>query len=117
MEMALCRIIPSAVTGQRKLPATARTWLREAGVDVVSHAPSHRRLINIPYTPSWMGGVDNIHPDNTFALPPTRCCASGRGGCSGRLRAWNQTYAKTHFVTAVVICFSGNAKTTRGDSL
>ena len=30
---------------------------------------------------------------------------------------WNETYAKTHFVTAVVICFSGNAKTTRGNSL
>ena len=30
---------------------------------------------------------------------------------------WNEAYAKTHFVTAVVICFSGKAKTTRGDRL
>ena len=34
------------------------------GLDVVVKRPFAWRLINIQYTHSWMGGVDNIHPDN-----------------------------------------------------
>ena len=38
------------------------------GVDVVITRPFAWRLINIQYTHSWMGGVENIHPDNGFRI-------------------------------------------------
>jgi len=34
------------------------------GLDYVVKRPFAWRLINIQYTHSWMGGVENIHPDN-----------------------------------------------------
>jgi hypothetical protein len=38
------------------------------GLDVVITRPFAWRLINIEYTHSWMGGVENIHPDNGFRI-------------------------------------------------
>jgi len=38
------------------------------GVDVIITRPFAWRLINIQYTRSWMGGVENIHPDNGFRV-------------------------------------------------
>jgi hypothetical protein len=38
------------------------------GVDVIITRPFAWRLINIQYTHSWMGGVENIHPDNGFRI-------------------------------------------------
>jgi hypothetical protein len=38
------------------------------GVDVVVTRPFTWRLVNVQYTHSWMGGVDNIHPDNGIRI-------------------------------------------------
>jgi len=38
------------------------------GVDYVVKRPFAWRLLNIQYTHSWMGGVDNIHPNNGIRI-------------------------------------------------
>ena len=38
------------------------------GVDVVVTRPFTWRLVNVQYTHSWMGGVDNIHPENGIRI-------------------------------------------------
>ena len=38
------------------------------GLDVVITRPFAWRLINIQYTHSWMGGVENIYPGNGFRV-------------------------------------------------
>ena len=60
---------------------------------------------------------ENVGPDNGFRVTPEAVLRIRTWWLRRYATRWNETYAKIHFVTAVVICFSGNAKTTRGDSL
>jgi hypothetical protein len=82
------------------------------GVDVVITRSFAWRLVSIQYIHSWMGVVDNIHLDNGFRITTEAVLRLGTWQMRRRVTRRNETYAKTHLVTAVAICFSGNAKST-----
>ena len=57
----------SSICGRRRERAT-RSLATGGGLDVVITRAFAWRLINIQYTHAWMGGVENIHPDNGFRI-------------------------------------------------
>ena len=68
METATLPHYPKRTDWSAEVASNGACLAAGGGVDVVITRPFAWRLINIQYTRSWTGGVDNIHPDNGFRI-------------------------------------------------